>query len=106
MFEHIEYERERFFVRDEIGLVDLDVLDDRGHPAETDPFGNGAAFRRLGLAILEQMIHGSAARIGDADRDVFFLFTQESRRACDCSAGTDSADEAVDISLALVPDLG
>src|SRR5262249_21690314 len=39
-------------------------------------------------------------------RDVFFLFTQKRRRARNCAAGSDGADEAVDISLALVPDLG
>ena len=49
----------------------------RRHAAKPDAFGNGAAFGRLGLAVLEQMIHRSAARVGDADRDVSFLLTQE-----------------------------
>ena len=77
MFEQVKYERQRFFVRNEVGLVDFDVLDDRGHPTEADAFGNGAALCHFGLTILEEMIHGGPAWIGDADRDVFFLFTQE-----------------------------
>ena len=93
----------RFLVGNEIGLVDFDVLDDRSDPAEPDAFGYRAAFGRFGLAVLEQMIHGGAARIGDADRDVFFLFAQETRCAGNGAAGADRADEAVDIAVASRP---
>ena len=70
----------RFLVGNEIGLVDLHVLDDRRDAAEPDAFGDRAALARLGLAMREQIVHRRAARIGDADDDVLFLLAQEARR--------------------------
>src|SRR5262249_39874189 len=83
---------------------DFEAFDDRGHPAEANAFGNGAALGGFGLAVLEEMIHGGAAWVGDADRDVFSLFTEERRCARNGAAGADGADEAVDIAVAIVPD--
>ena len=105
MLEQVEDERQRFFVGNEIGLVDFQSVDDRSDAAEPDAFGDRAAFGRRCLAVLEQMVHRRAARIGDTDDDVLFLLAQECRRARDRAAGADRADEAVDLAAAFFPDL-
>ena len=44
MLQEVEHDRHRLLVGDQVGLVDLDVLDDRRDPAEPDAFGDRAAF--------------------------------------------------------------
>ena len=83
--------RDRLLVGDQIGLLALDVLDDRRHAAEPDAFGDRAAFARLGLAVREQIVHRGAARVGAADHDVLLHLAQEGRRAGERSAGADRA---------------
>src|SRR5207302_2897993 len=69
VFHEIEDDRHRLLVGNEIRLVDLDVLDQAGDAPKTDAFGNGAAVRHGGFAVGEQVVHGGALRIGDADDD-------------------------------------
>ena len=77
MFEQIEDDRQRLFVGNEVGLVDFYAVDDRRHAAEPNAFGYRAAFGRFRLAILEQMKHRRAPRIGDTDCDALIFFSQE-----------------------------
>src|SRR5262249_4377351 len=65
---------------------------------------DGAALRRLGFSMREQIVHGRALGIGDADDDVVLLFPQVSRNAGNGPAGADGADEAVDLAAGLLPD--
>ena len=58
----------------------------------------------LGFAAREQVVHGGAARIGDADHDVRLRLAQIGGRAGDGAAGADRADEAVHLALRLLPD--
>ncbi len=99
MFEYVEHQRDRFLVGDQIGMIDLDVLDDRRDAGEADPLGDRTAFGHGRLAVLEQVVHRGAARIGDADRDVLLLLAQIGRNAGQRTAGADRADEAVDLAL-------
>src|SRR6185437_9195968 len=80
------------------------LFDDRSNAAESNTLGDRAAFGRLGFAVPEQVIHGRAARIGDADDNVLVLFLQIARHAGQCAATADRADEAVDLAAGLVPD--
>ena len=105
MLEQIEDDRHRFLIGDEIGLLDLDVLDDRRDAPEPDAFGDRAAFGRLRFAMGEQIVHRGAARIGAADDDVLLHLAQECRGAGKRAAGPDRADEAVDLAVGLLPDL-
>src|SRR5579885_312711 len=105
VFDQVEDERQRLFIRDQVGFVDFETLDDRRDPAESDAFGNRAAFGRFGFAILEQMIHRRAARIGAPGDDVFLFLAQISRDAGQRAAGADGANEAIDAAAALLPDL-
>ena len=47
MQQQIEDQRDRLVVGDEIGLVDLEVGDDRGDAPEPDALGDRAAFARF-----------------------------------------------------------
>ena len=80
VLEQIEDDRHRLLVRNQVGLVDLDVLDQRRDAPEPDAFGDRAALRRLGLAVRKQIVHGRALRVGDADDDVRASFRADSWR--------------------------
>ena len=73
MFEQFVDDGNRFLVRYQIGLVDFGLLDDGGHAAKTDTFGDRTARRGLGFAVLEQFIHRSPMRIGATDHDSLVL---------------------------------
>src|SRR5262249_45610882 len=105
MLEQVENEGQRFLVGYQVGFVDFQSVDDRRDAAKADAFGYGAAFGRFCLAILEQMVHRRPARIGDADDDVLVLFPEEGGDAGNGAAGADRANEAVDMAIAIVPDL-
>src|SRR5262245_62136075 len=51
------------------------------------------------------MIHGRAARIGDADDDVLVFFAEKGRDTDYRAACADRADKAVDTAVAIFPDL-
>src|SRR5262245_17585086 len=105
VLEQVEDHRYGFLVRDQIGFVDVHVLDDGRDAPEADALGDGAAFRRPGLAAREQVVHGGTLGVGDADHDVALLLAQIGRRARNGAARADGADEAVDPALGLLPDL-
>src|SRR5579885_3546084 len=105
VLQHLEDQRQRLLVGNEIGPVNLETLDDRRDAAEADAFGNRAALACLGLAGLEQIIHRGAARIGAADDDVLLLVAQIAGDAGKRATGANRADEAVDLAAGLLPDL-
>src|ERR1019366_4215644 len=102
----IEDQRDRLFVWHEIGLVYLHVCDDRRDAAKPDALGDRAALARFRLAMREKIIHRGAARIGDADDDFLFHFTQIAGNPGDGAAGADGANKAIDSAVGLLPDLG
>src|SRR4029079_12590837 len=63
VLEQLVDHRYGFLVRNQEGVVDLRGLDDGRDAAQSDPFGDGVAGRRLGGAILEQLVHCEAVRI-------------------------------------------
>ncbi len=103
VLQQVEDDRDRFLVGNQICLVDLDVLDQVGHASKPDALGDGAAFRHLGLSAREQIVHGGALRIGDADDDVRLALAQIGRCAGDGAAGADGADETVHLAVGLLP---
>ena len=104
VLEQIVDHRHGFLVRNQEGVVDLGGLDDGRDAAEPDAFGDRAARRRLGLAVLEQFVHRRAMRIGAGDHDVLVLLLQIAAGAGERAAGADRADEAVDLAAGLLPD--
>ena len=104
MLEQVKDRRHRFLVGDQVGLVDLEVLDDRRDAPEPDAFGDRAAVAGFGLSGGEQVVHGGAARVGAADDDALVLLAQKACDAGERAAGADGADEAVDLAVGLLPD--
>ena len=103
--QQIEDDRQRLGVGDLVGLVDHRTFEIGGDAALADAFGDRASFR-LELAVLVVIVERRAHRIGEADGDVLVLRLQPHGDAGERAAGADGADEAVDLALRVVPDLG
>ena len=100
----VEDQRDRLAVRDDVGAVDADVADDRRGAAEADPFGDRVALGGGRGAGLEEVVHGRAFRVGAADDDVGLLLAQEDGCAGERAAGSDGADEGVELAVRVSPD--
>src|SRR5258708_2305569 len=104
VLEQVVNDRHGFFLRNEIGLIHLGLLDDRRDAAKPDALGDRVTRRRFGFAVLEQLVHRRAPRIGAADYDALVLFLQERAGARQRAAGADRADKAVELAAGVAPD--
>src|SRR5215813_8144241 len=102
MLEQVEEVGYRLGIGDHVGLVDVDVGDDRRYAPEADAFGDRAALRRLYLAMGEKIIHRGTARVRNTDDDVLVPLAQEGGDAGERAPGADRADKAVDPSVRIL----
>ena len=99
------YGAHRFLVGDPESLVDRKAFEVGGDPALADALGDRAAFR-LELAGLVITVQRRARHIGEGDDDIGIALAQGDRDPGEGAAGTDGADEGVDLAAGLLPDLG
>src|ERR1043166_5806767 len=104
VLQQVENDRYRLFIRNDVGLVDLDIGDDGRDAPKPYALGDRVARRRFRFAARKQIVHREAARVGDADNDVLLLLAQIGGDTGDRAAGPDRTDETVDLAVGLPPD--
>ncbi len=103
LLDQIVEHRQPILVLDAVGFIDDDAFEIGGDAALADAFGDRGPFG-FQFAVLVPIVERRAARIGDADDDVLVARLQRHRHAAQRAAGTDRADEAIDLAIGVAPD--
>src|SRR6185503_19584321 len=98
MAEEVEGDGEAFAVGDEEGFVGLEAFEVGGDPALADPLGDRASFG-LQLAGGVVTVERCAGYVGERDDDVAIAVAQARGNSGEGAAGSDRADEPVDLAV-------
>src|SRR6185369_12149084 len=104
MLQQIEDDRNRFRVFDQVGPIDAQPFQISGDAALPYALGDGGALS-LQLTGRVVAVERSPRRVGKANHYIGFALTQGPSHAGQCPAGSNRADESIDLAVGLAPDL-